>query len=85
MYRIIFKSPAKRFLKKLDSSLQQRIIKKLKKLKEYPRLGKPLTAALAGLWSLRFGKFRAIYQIRREELLILILDISPRKDIYGRI
>ena len=85
MYRIIFKSPAKRFLKKLDNSTQQIIIKKLKKLKENPRLGKPLIANLSGLWSLRIDKYRVIYQIKDEELIIIVLNIGHRKDIYGRL
>jgi len=85
MYRIIFKSPAKRFLKKLDSSLQQRIIKRLKKLKENPRLGKPLTATLAGLWSLRIDKYRAIYKVIENKLIIIVIGIGHRKDIYGRL
>lgn len=85
MYRIIFKSPAEKFLRKLDSPIQQRIIRKLKKLKENPRLGKPLTATLAGLWSLRIDKFRAIYKVIEDKLVIMILDISHRKDIYRRL
>lgn len=85
MYRIIFKSPAEKFLRKLDGPIQQRIIRKLKKLKENPRLGKPLTATLAGLWSLRIDKFRAIYKVIEDKLVIMILDISHRKDIYRRL
>ncbi|MBU4070488.1 MAG: type II toxin-antitoxin system RelE/ParE family toxin, partial [Nanoarchaeota archaeon] len=37
---------------------------------------------LAGLWSLRFGKYRALYQIRREKLLVLVLRIGYRKNVY---
>jgi len=85
MYRIIFKSPAKRFLQKLDNSLQQRIIKRLRKLKENPRLGKPLTATLAGLWSLRIDKYKVIYKIIENKLIIIVLCIGHRKDIYGRL
>ncbi|MEQ9426608.1 MAG: type II toxin-antitoxin system RelE/ParE family toxin [Cyclobacteriaceae bacterium] len=31
---------------------------------------------------LRVGKYRVIYLVRKNELLILILDIDHRKDIY---
>ncbi len=57
--------------------------RKIEKLKTNPELGKPLVGKLTGLWSLRFGKFRALYQIRRGELLILILNLGHRKNIYG--
>lgn len=85
MYRIIFKSPAEKFLRKLENSIQQRIIRKLKKLKENPRLGKPLTATLSGLWSLRIDKYRVIYKLIENKLIIMVLNIGHRKDIYGRL
>lgn len=83
MYEARLEKPAKRFLKKLNQEDQKRIIKKLRDLEENPELDKPLTGRLAGLWSLRFGKFRALYQVRRRELLILVLRIGHRKDVYG--
>jgi mRNA interferase RelE/StbE len=82
MFDVRLQDPAKKFLKKLEKQEQTRIIKKLKQLKENPELGKPLTGKLSGLWSLRVGKYRALYQIRNNELLILILDIGHRKNIY---
>ena len=82
MYAIILKSPAKRFLKKLDKASKIEIIKKLKQLKNNPELGKPLVGRLSGLWSLRIGNYRAIYQIRQSQLLILVLKISHRKKVY---
>ncbi len=85
MYKVVFKTPAKRFLKKLDISIQRRIIKKLKKLGKNPHLGKPLTAALAGLWSLRIDKYRAIYKVMENKLIILVLNMGHRKEIYRRL
>ncbi|MBU4070247.1 MAG: type II toxin-antitoxin system RelE/ParE family toxin [Nanoarchaeota archaeon] len=85
MHKIILKKPAKRFLKKLDKYEQKRIINKLKELKQNPQLGKPLIGKLSGLWSLRVGKYRALYQILENELIILILNIGHRKKIYDNI
>jgi len=82
MYEVRLEKPAKRFLKKINREDQKRIIKKLRALEENPELGKPLTGKLAGLWSLRFGKFRALYQIKNKALLIFVLDIGHRKNIY---
>lgn len=84
MYRIIFKSPVKKFLKKLDKNIQRMLFKKIKQLSKNPRLGKPLLGNLSGLWRLRVYKYRIIYQIKNEELIIMILNISHRKDIYRR-
>jgi mRNA interferase RelE/StbE len=82
MYEVILKPLAEKFLKKLDNSIQKQIIKKLKELKENPQLGKPLLGNLAGLWSLRVNKYRAIYQIISGRLIIEVLEIGHRKNIY---
>ena len=82
MFEVRVEENAEKFLKKLDETTKKRIIKKLKDLETNPELGKPLTANLAGLWSLRIGDYRAIYQIRNNELIILVLQIGHRKNIY---
>ncbi|GAJ15690.1 unnamed protein product, partial [marine sediment metagenome] len=48
-----------------------------------PELGKPLVGNLSGLWSLKFGNYRTIYQIKHQELLILVLKIGHRKNVYS--
>ena len=63
MHKITLQEPAKRFLKKLDKSIQKRIITKINELKKNPYLGKPLVGNLSGLRRLRIEKYRAIYQI----------------------
>ncbi len=82
-YDIELTKKSERFLKKTDKENQKRIKKRLIGLSENPKLGKPLTANLAGLWSLRFGKFRAVYRIFENRLTILILELSHRKDAYN--
>ena len=79
----LFLSPRSRsFLDKLDNEKSNRIEKKLKQLKNNSELGKPMVGKLSGLWSLRIGKYRALYQIRKNELLVLILRIDHRKKVY---
>jgi len=84
MYEIIFDASAANFFKKLDKNLQERIGKKIGLLKDNPKLGKPLTGNLAGLWSLRVDKYRALYRILNDKLIIFILDIGHRKNIYEK-
>ena len=45
-----------------------------------PHEGKPLRAELAGLWSLRVGRFRIIY--RWFEDILEIIAVGPRESIY---
>ncbi len=84
MYEIKFKEKAFRYFNKLNKFDQKKIGKKIEKLKENPQLGIPLIGNLSGLWKLRIGKYRIIYQIRKAELLIFILDIGHRKNIYHK-
>ncbi|MBS3155595.1 type II toxin-antitoxin system RelE/ParE family toxin [Candidatus Woesearchaeota archaeon] len=82
MYRIILEKKPEKIFRKLERKEQERITKKFNELEKNPELGKPLTANLAGLWSLRFGDYRAIYQIKQSELIILVLKLGHRKNIY---
>lgn len=82
MYKIIFEKKSEGFFRKLERKEQERIAKKINELEKNPELGKPLTANLSGLWSLRIGNYGAIYQIKHEELIILVLKLGHRKNIY---
>jgi len=46
-----------------------------------PQAGKELRDDLAGLRSLRIGRFRIIYRIARRDLIELVA-IGPRRSIY---
>lgn len=83
MYNLSFSKEAEDYLKKLDKENQKRIAKKIGSLIENPELGKPLTANLAGLWSLRIGDYRVLYEIKNNELMILVIKIGHRKNVYG--
>ena len=83
-FQINLTEKAERFLKKLDKTEQDRIKDKLYSLEEDPKLGKPLTGDLAGLWSLRIGKYKCLYIIKNNELLVIVLDIDHRKRVYDK-
>ena len=82
MYEIIFRSPAKNFLKRLDKNIQNKILDKIEKLKTNPRLGKALLGNLKGLWRLRHDQYRIIYKIKDLELIIYVMNIGHRENIY---
>ena len=47
------------------------------------RVGKPLRFELEGYWSARRGQYRVIYSIREHEVLVRVVRISHRADVYG--
>lgn len=46
------------------------------------RVGKPLRGQLEGRYSARRGEFRVIYQIVEDRVLIRVIHIAHRRDVY---
>ena len=46
--------------------------------------GKPLTANRVGQWRYRVGDYRIIAQIEDDRLIILVIAIGHRREIYDR-
>jgi mRNA-degrading endonuclease RelE of RelBE toxin-antitoxin system len=46
------------------------------------RVGKALRAPLAGLHSARRGSFRVLYRIDDEQVMVLVVTIDHRRDVY---
>lgn len=46
------------------------------------RFGKALKSNLAGLWRYRIGDYRLVCRIVDDEILILIVTVGHRKDVY---
>ncbi|SEO84660.1 type II toxin-antitoxin system RelE family toxin [Trujillonella endophytica] len=47
------------------------------------RVGKPLRFDLEGYWSARRGQYRVIYSIHDDHVLVRVIRISHRADVYG--
>ena len=80
-YNITYKSSVKKDLKKIEKKELLRILNGIEyELKKGPLIGKELKGQFEGLLSYRIGKYRVIYTIVGNT--ILILRISHRKDVY---
>jgi len=67
---------------KSDEKLYQRIINAIEELKENPYLGKKLKGIYQGDYFLRVGQYRIIYTLYKSKLVITIIDIGHRRDVY---
>lgn len=81
-YLLKIKQSALKELKKLDKPDRFRLVEAIDKLPENPHIGKLLKGEFSGLRRLRVGSFRIIYEINEGEVLILILRVAHRKDVY---
>ena len=81
-----FDERALKELKKLGHQAQREILSYLDKRvagKGDPRrFGKGLRADLAGLWRYRVGDYRVLCQIKDREVLVLVVAVGHRKDVY---
>jgi len=46
-------------------------------------LGKPLKGGLSQLWRYRFGDFRVICELHDDALVVLVIRIGHRRDVYS--
>ncbi len=81
-YRILYTQEAAHRIGKLDRVVKERVGKSILRLSEHPELGKRLTGLLSDRWSYRVGDWRILYKIRKLEVLILILTVGHRSNVY---
>ena len=85
-YKIKFSDKAYKQLDKLDKSVAKNIIIFLKRkvliLDDPKQIGKSLTKTTQGLWRYRIDKYGIICDIKDNELIVLVLAIGHRKQIY---
>lgn len=85
MYKVIWEKVALADLERLDRSVAQRIVDKVESylVKDPINLGKPLLYDYKGNYRYRvLDDWRVIYEIRRSELLIIVVEIGHRSKIY---
>lgn len=83
--RIEYTETARKQLKKLDKAMQKRILDYMDEvaLLENPRSrGKALVENMRGLWRYRVGDYRVICEIQESRIIISVLKIGHRKNIY---
>lgn len=84
-YRLELSRQAEQILARMarrDPELYRRVARAMDDLERDPFQGKPLKGELRGRWSYRVGAYRILYLIRREHLLVLVIDVGHRREIY---
>ncbi len=84
MYRLLFTKQAQRSLIKLQKDKSAAIMQKLEQISKDPYAHHNNVTKLQNRpgFRLRVGDWRVIYEIRNEELVILVLKIAPRGEVY---
>lgn len=86
-YKVEYTGRAIKELQKLDKYTRQMIYSWIGKnlvCCENPKLhGKPLTANRKGQWRYRVGDYRLIAEIQEDRIVILILTVGHRSEVYS--
>ncbi|MBD3362030.1 type II toxin-antitoxin system RelE/ParE family toxin [Candidatus Woesearchaeota archaeon] len=81
MYQVTLSQNAKKFLKKLDKQHKERIITVLERCRIRPH-AHVKRLVNSPYFRLRIGNYRVIMNIKDNKLLILVIKIAHRKEIY---
>jgi mRNA interferase RelE/StbE len=81
-YSVRIKRSAAKALRRINEADRNRLVEAIDRLATEPHAGGLLKGEFAGLRRLRVGRYRIIYEAIDRELVILVVRIGHRRDIY---
>jgi len=87
VWRVLWDPGTAKDLRSIGRPAAERVRKAvLSRLAGNPRLGRPLgTPSQRHLYRFRVGDYRVIYALGEQELIILVLRVGHRREIYRRL
>jgi len=84
VYRLFYTDEAKKQISKFDGRLKEKIRVAAEEIQANPTVGKPLTRELRDRFSYRVSDYRIVYRVYQTEIVVLILAVGHRRDIYEK-
>ena len=82
-YTVRWDSRTSKTLDRLPDDVRGRVLRKLEALQEDPRpFGVAKLAGPEDLYRLRVGDWRIVYAIRDRELVVIVIRIGHRREVY---
>ena len=82
-YRIVIKKSAAKEIEALPQKDRLRVIERIRALAEDPRPSGCKKLSRQEKYRVRQGRYRILYQIEDGELLVIVVRVAHRKDVYG--
>ena len=86
LYEVKYTTRALKDLKKMDKHVSKMLLawirKNLHMCKDPRAIGKGLSANHLGKWRYRIGDYRILAEIQDDKLIILVIEVGHRKEIY---
>ncbi|MFH1672122.1 MAG: type II toxin-antitoxin system RelE/ParE family toxin [Pseudomonadota bacterium] len=83
-YKLLIERAAQKELSKIPHREQDRIITAIQNLTDNPRPSNVKKLIGRDAWRMRIGNYRVIYEIHNDTLIVLVVHIGHRKDIYRK-
>lgn len=81
-YSIRIKASARKELRRIAPDERARVIAAIDDLAHHPHRGSALKGELTGLRRIRVGSYRVIYEVQDRELVVLVVRVGHRRDVY---
>jgi mRNA interferase RelE/StbE len=84
MYEVVFTKQATRVLRKLPRNVAHLIREKIEEIAIAPYASHKNVTKLVGRpgYRLRVGDWRVIYELQNEQLVMLVIKVGPRGEVY---
>lgn len=84
-WEVVYTLTAKAAIRKLDPGTRNKVRAAVEELSRDPLQGKPLSFTLKGLRSWRTGDWRIIYKAEAERVVVVVVTLGHRRDVYERV
>lgn len=82
-YAVTFTRAAERALRKTDRPVQRRLLDSIEDLRDDPRPpGARTLQGGQGLLRVRVGDYRVVYRVHDDELVVLVVTLGHRREVY---
>lgn len=81
-YSLQIKESAAKEIRALPKGDRVRVVTAIDKLRMNPHQGAQLKGSSTGLRRIRVGTYRVIFEVKNEVLIVLVLRVGHRKDVY---
>jgi mRNA interferase RelE/StbE len=86
VYRVEVKKSARKEITALPKRDQRRVVTAIAELASNPRpLGARRLTAIENAYRVRVGDYRVVYQVADDVLIVYVVRVAHRKDVYRRL
>jgi len=82
LFRVVIPKKVQKEISNIDQRYKDRILAVVTRLRSDPFMGKKLDGDHQGQWSYQVWPYRIIYEVHKNELVILLVKIGHRQGVY---